>query len=202
MAELNFDANDYQPRAGFDAVPTGRYRVQIIDSDIHENKKGTGDLMELELEILEEGEFQGQRAWERLNINNKSAKASQIAREKLSLICHCVGHLQVGKTEELHERPFLADLIFQPARTENGSDYGPSNKVGKCYPDDERGGGGPKTAVVDEDEPKAKTTAQTHGQTQAQAGKSAGGTKAAPGRLGAAGGPAGGGAAPWRQPRA
>jgi hypothetical protein len=42
---------------------------------------------------------------------NPNATAVQIAERELSAICHCVGVLEPGDSEELHNRPFTVDVV-------------------------------------------------------------------------------------------
>jgi hypothetical protein len=126
MANLGatFDATAVEPTAPFEPLPAGRYVVQIVASEMRPTKDGSGQYLWLEMDVLE-GDQQGRKLWDRLNLVNPNAQAVEIAQRTLSAICHAVGKLQVQDSDELHLIPMLADVKVQPPR--NG--YDASNKV-------------------------------------------------------------------------
>jgi Protein of unknown function (DUF669)/Primase C terminal 2 (PriCT-2) len=104
MANLgDFDASRIEP-SQFEALPPGRYRVQVTQSEIRPTKDGNGSYLWLELDILE-GPFAGRKLWDRLNLNNQSAQAVEIAQRQLSALCYAVGKLKVADSSELHLIP-------------------------------------------------------------------------------------------------
>ena len=104
MATINFNANEVEPSVGFEAIPAGKYQAVIIDSDMKQNKSGTGEYLQLEFEIIE-GEFKNRKLWARLNLNNPNADAVRMARADLSAICHAVNVIQPHDSVELHNLP-------------------------------------------------------------------------------------------------
>ena len=106
MAQLNFDANEVQPLEAFEAIPAGEYEAVITDSEMKPNKAGTGTFLELKTEIVS-GDCAGRKLMARLNLNNPSTKAVEMARRELSAICHAVGVLRPADSSELHNRPPL-----------------------------------------------------------------------------------------------
>ena len=63
MANLQgFDARTVEPSADFEAIPAGKYLAIITDSGMKETKAGTGNYLELTLQIIE-GEFKGRNLW-------------------------------------------------------------------------------------------------------------------------------------------
>lgn len=105
MANLNgFDASTVDPNFAFDPVPAGKYTAVITASEMKPTKKGTGQYLELTLQIIE-GEHKGRNLWARLNLDNPDATAVRIARAELSAICRAVGVLAPKDSVELHNLP-------------------------------------------------------------------------------------------------
>ena len=126
MANLGatFDASTVDPTATYEVLPPGQYVVQIVQSEMRPTKNGQGQLLALELDVLE-GEHAGRKLFDRLNLVNPNAQTVEIAQRTLSAICHATGRMQVQDSEELHLVPMLADVTVQPPK--NG--YGESNKL-------------------------------------------------------------------------
>lgn len=118
MANLgyNFDANDVEPNAPHEIIPAGKYPAQIVDSVMKDTKAGTGQYLELVLEIVD-GEFAGRKLWDRLNLKNPNQKAEEIAHRTLSAICRAVNVLNVQDSEELHHRPMLVTVAVRKRDT-------------------------------------------------------------------------------------
>lgn len=108
MARFSFNSNDAPamsaPARG--PLPPGQYEVIITKSDIKETKAGTGQYIELEMQVVD-GEHSGRRLWERLNVSNPNKQAEDIAKAALGAICMATGKLDMEDTEELHDIPFL-----------------------------------------------------------------------------------------------
>jgi hypothetical protein len=127
MAQIgHFDATQVAPREDFSAIPAGEYLAQIVDSDMKPTKNNNGQYAELTFEIME-GEFKSRRVWARLNLDNPSAKAVEIAQRDLSAICRAVGKLQIRDTQELHYKPMV--IRVEVSRRDGYSD---SNEI-KAY---------------------------------------------------------------------
>lgn len=104
MTQLNFDATNVEPQAAFDPIPSDKYVAAVTNSELKPTKAGNGSFLQLEFTILD-GEYKGRKLWDRLNINNPSSQATDIARSQLSAICRAVGIMQVRDSNELHHRP-------------------------------------------------------------------------------------------------
>ena len=55
MAKLGgtFDASGVEPNAPLEALPPGDYKVQILQSEMRVTKAGTGQILWLDMEVLE-----------------------------------------------------------------------------------------------------------------------------------------------------
>lgn len=108
MAQFSFNAasapQPSSPQRG--PLPPGSYEVIIAQSDIKATKAGTGEYIELEMQIVD-GEYQGRRIWERLNVNNPNKTAEDIAKAALGALCMAVGVDDLTDTEQLHDIPFI-----------------------------------------------------------------------------------------------
>lgn len=130
MASLDgFDASQVDPNEGFDVLPAGEYRACIVSSQRKKTKSGSGELIELELQVLD-GQHQNRKVFERINFINPNPTAQQIGRGTLSAICRAVGIMQPGDTSELHNRPMRIKL--KVTRQEG---YNDKNEVVKYSPD-------------------------------------------------------------------
>jgi Protein of unknown function (DUF669) len=85
MGDLNFDPNSVEV-ASFSPLPAGEYVAAIVKSDWKKTKSGTGQYLELIVEILD-GESKGRRVFDRLNLHNSNPKAVEIAEKRLQQIC-------------------------------------------------------------------------------------------------------------------
>ena len=115
MAKLGgtFDASGVEPNAPLEALPPGDYKVQILQSEMRVTKAGTGQMLWLDMEVLE-GPLKGRHVYDQLNLINPNPTAEEIAQRTLSAICHAVGKLQVADSEELHFLPMLVRVAVKP----------------------------------------------------------------------------------------
>ena len=110
MANLSgFNANDVEPNETFEAIAAGKYIAAITDSQIKPTKRGDGNLLELELTILE-GEYKGRKLWDRLCIDHPNPTTVRIARGHLSAICRAVGVMEPRDSVELHNIPLTVKV--------------------------------------------------------------------------------------------
>ena len=115
MAKLGgtFDASGVEPNAPLEALPPGNYKVQILQSEMRVSKAGNGQMLWLDMEVLE-GPLQSRHVYDQLNLINPNPTAEEIAQRTLSAICHAVGKLQVADSEELHFLPMVVKVAVRP----------------------------------------------------------------------------------------
>ena len=109
MAQLAFNSQDHEPSKPMGPVPEGTYLVAIRESEVKPTKAGNGQLLALIFDILE-GEHQGRKIYDNININNPSPKAMEIGLGNLSAICHAVNVLQLQDSIQLHDLPLMVDV--------------------------------------------------------------------------------------------
>lgn len=101
-----FNADEVPPSTGFDAIPQGKYKVVISESEEKPTKKGDGSYVQFTFTVID-GEYENRKLLARLNLNNPSDQAVGIARRDLSAICHAVGVKQIKDTSQLHDIPLI-----------------------------------------------------------------------------------------------
>jgi hypothetical protein len=118
-----FDANNVEPSAPRENLPPDDYVMHIKASEMKPTKKGNGQYLLLDLEVLE-GPFKGRHVFDRLNLDNPNETAVEIANKTLSAICHAVGVLRVKDSNQLHNRKMIVTVDV-----EKQEGYSPSNAV-------------------------------------------------------------------------
>ena len=126
MARLDaaFDATSVEPTTPYELLPAGKYRAQIVESEMRVTRNGMGRFLWLMIDILE-GEYAGRKIFDQLNLVNPNPTTVEIAQRTLSAICHATGRMQVSDSEELHLIPMTIQVKIKPPK--NG--YGESNAV-------------------------------------------------------------------------
>lgn len=129
MAQLNFNAAEVQPIEDFKAIKAGDYEAVITNSVMKPTKSGNGQYLEITFEIIE-GEFKGRKFWTRLNLQNPSVKAVEMARRELSTICRAVGVMNPGDSSDLHNIPFILPVKLIKPDPAKGEEFEPYNELG------------------------------------------------------------------------
>lgn len=132
MAQLPggaFDASTVDPDQRPDPIPASDYVLHLIKSDMKPTRDTSGAYLECEFEVLD-GQFKGRKIWDRFNLQNKSAKAEEIAWSQFSALCHATGKLQVTDSAELHNLPFVGKVKLIPAQGQ----YSAKNEIGGYKP--------------------------------------------------------------------
>jgi len=129
-----FNAEEVQPQGSFDPIPAGWYTCMITESEMKPTKTGTGEYLQLRLDVIE-GEHQGRVVFDRLNLVNDNQTAVEIAQRQLSAICRAVGVMQPNDSGDLHDKPIRVKVAIRPA----SGGYDASNEV-KAYAEKEGGG--------------------------------------------------------------
>jgi hypothetical protein len=128
--DTSFDATSVEPTTAQELLPAGKYRAQIVESEMRVTKNGMGQFLWLMLDILD-GEHKGRKIFDQLNLVNPNPTTVEIAQRTLSAICHATGKMHVSDSEELHLIPMTIQVKIRPPK--NG--YGESNAVAYLPPD-------------------------------------------------------------------
>jgi hypothetical protein len=128
--DTSFDATSVEPTTAYELLPAGKYRAQIVESEMRVTKNGMGQFLWLMLDILE-GEHKGRKIFDQLNLVNPNPTNVEIAQRTLSAICHATGKMHVSDSEELHLIPMTIQVKIKPPK--NG--YGDSNAIAYLPPE-------------------------------------------------------------------
>lgn len=119
-----FNAAEVEPQGSYDPIPAGWYDVMITDSEMKQTKSGSGEYLQLRLDVIS-GEHEGRVVFDRLNLVNDNTTAVEIAQRTLSAICRAVGVMTPQDSADLHDKPLRAKVAIRPA----GNGYDASNEV-------------------------------------------------------------------------
>jgi len=111
MPYFDFDVSSYEAptKRSFEPLAPGDYNAMITDSQMKTTKAGTGEYLELTMQIID-GTHSGRRIWERLNVVNASKVAEEIARSQLNGIKAACNIEKLESSEQLHDIPFVLSL--------------------------------------------------------------------------------------------
>lgn len=110
--QLNTDFSTIAPSEGgqrpsFPPSDSKGWLCMMVESEPKENSAKNGQILVVKLQGME-GPVTGKIHEFSINLANPNAEAVRIGQQELSAIAHCVGHIRVGNTSELHNRPFRA----------------------------------------------------------------------------------------------
>lgn len=108
MADLGgFDATQHESE--FEALPEGEYRCCIVESEKKSTKSGTGELLQVKLQVLD-GPHKNRTLFDRFNLWNQSEKARAIAQQQFAAVCKAVNVLTPSDSAQLHLKPLMVRL--------------------------------------------------------------------------------------------
>ena len=125
-----FDATGIEPTTAYEILPAGKYRAQIVESEMRVTKNGMGQFLWLMLDILD-GEHKGRKIFDQLNLVNPNPTTVEIAQRTLSAICHATGKMHVSDSEELHLIPMTIQVGVKPPK----DGYGERNTIRYLVPE-------------------------------------------------------------------
>lgn len=111
MPSFQFNAQTHvaPPAPSREPLPPGMYQIIVMASDIKQTQAGTGEFIELTLQVVD-GEHSGRRVWDRLNVSNPNKTAEDIAKRSLQELCLACGVTELSATEQLHDIPVIAQI--------------------------------------------------------------------------------------------
>jgi hypothetical protein len=115
---MGFDASKVEP-VSFDVLPAGDYIAAIVKSEVKPTKDGSGQRLNLQLQVLE-GQYKGRVLFDGINIANKSPKAQQIGQGQLSAICRAVNVQTPRDSSDLHNKPLTISVKIE--KDDKGAD--------------------------------------------------------------------------------
>ena len=124
MAQLGFQADQYQPADDFSPMPAGQYVTMMTEATVENTSKG-GSMVKITYTVMD-GEFQGRKIWSQHNIVNRSPKAEEIGRREISRIAHAIGQPSLANTEQLVNQVVRVTVIVK-----QDPGYSPKNEIKK-----------------------------------------------------------------------
>lgn len=118
---LTIDPNTIAPSTGggdFKMIPEGPNEFEIRESEVKPNSKGTGTMMSCVAYHTgtDNPEVKDQKLFININLTHTSAQTQQIGQSEFSALCAAIGETGlVEDSEQLHFRPFWADIKHAPA---------------------------------------------------------------------------------------
>lgn len=115
MANLGQVFNKGNYSEPVNTIPEGEYLVHVVSSELKENSKGTGSLINFKFEVIE-GEHKGFALWDYMNIIHTNPRAQAMGQKKLMNLQDACGFEEgVEDTVELHGIPVVGNVITKPA---------------------------------------------------------------------------------------
>jgi hypothetical protein len=143
MGNLDFNQSDYQPRSEMGAVPAGKYRCRIEDTERKDTKPDPKNPNKPEAQYLQithvitEGEYKGRKIFDRLNLwiaqggqwVRRTDDAGTIAGQAMSELLAALGMATIRNHEELRNKALVVKV-----KVRKSDEYGDSNDVQNYYP--------------------------------------------------------------------
>ncbi|WP_028165444.1 DUF669 domain-containing protein [Bradyrhizobium elkanii] len=127
MAQLNVNLADVNEKdaegGGGVIIPRDRYLLNIVEGEVKQNSKKTGDLFEFKTEVIE-GEFAGVKVFGNINVTHQNVTAQKIGQAQLAALAEAtgIGKANLTDTDQLLFQPFYADLDVETYKANNGQD--------------------------------------------------------------------------------
>ena len=124
LSDFKFEESERQE---FKVIPRGEYTACVKDVEMKPNSKGTGTLMTLTWQLLQDP-HKNRLIWQTLNYHHEKPQVQSIARSQLTEVAKAVGLSKLTSPEQLYHRP--AQVLLE-IETYNGTDR---NRVKKVTP--------------------------------------------------------------------
>jgi len=105
--------------SNFEPIPAGDYKVAIMDSELRNNRAGTGSYIWLEFKVLD-GPHQNRKLWDQLTFQHTSEKAQAIGKSQFADLCLAVSVPRPNDTSELHNKPLIATVAISKRKDTGG----------------------------------------------------------------------------------
>lgn len=122
MVQLNSHLEQYSTLDSFSPLPPGEYRVGIMNSELKGTRSG-GNMLSFTYEVMD-GDFQGRKVWDRLNLWHSNPVTVEIAMRQLKSIATASGYPNpnyIPDSSELHGREMRVKLAIR--KDDNGNEY-------------------------------------------------------------------------------
>ena len=139
MANLNgltIDKDVKENDGSFTVLPAGKYKACLVGDELKDNKKGTGKILKLKVQIIE-GQFSQEIIEDNLNITNPSQVSQAIGQGTLKRICNLCGvPFPPQDTNGLMGKPLVITVKVEEFTSNTSGKPLKSNKITKYEPAD------------------------------------------------------------------
>jgi len=131
LTGLNLNPDVEESTGEFVVVPAGKYKACLVDDELRDNKKGTGKVLAIKVQIIE-GNSSGVTIDDYINITNASPKCQTIGQGTLRRICNLCGVVYpLTDTAGLMGKPIGIDVKVEEFKSNKADDEG-NFKTLKC----------------------------------------------------------------------
>ena len=128
MANLgNFTGEGVETLGDYSPIPPGKYTATIVESELLNNKQGTGTYIKLKFQIMG-GEYDNRFVWNNITYQHQNNQAQEIGHKELNTLRMACKLEAIQDTIELHG---IAHVIEVKIEESNG--YSPQNVVKNYY---------------------------------------------------------------------
>lgn len=115
MSNLALNIDSIPDNVDFELIPSGKYMMEIVGSEVKSNKTDTGLILKLKLKILDEDYF-NRIIWMQVNATHStSEKAQQIGQSIIKSICKAIGFEgTLTDSSSLHGIPLIGHVVITP----------------------------------------------------------------------------------------
>jgi len=135
LGQLNQDVevNNGGGGGNFTLLPEDDYQLEIIESDVKANSKGTGQNLDFKVQVVD-GPYKGNTFFAGItSIQHDSAQAQAIGQGQLKALC-CAADFdfaELSDSEQLHYRPLFAHVIQETYTAKSGKYAGQERTVNR-----------------------------------------------------------------------
>lgn len=118
---------------GFTLLPDGNYELEIIESDVKANSKGTGQNLDFKVQVAS-GPYKGTSFFGGItSIQHESAQAQAIGQGQLKALCEAAGvdFSTLTDSEQLHFKPMWAEVHSETYTSKSGKYAGQERTVNR-----------------------------------------------------------------------
>lgn len=128
---FNFNALTVEPAKPLEAMPSGTYRVVIIDGEMRPIKGPKGGRRMNLLHKVDDpaSPYNGNTFWDGQNVEHSNAQTKEIAEKIFSSLCRSVNVIDVQDLRQLFNIPVQCRVKFVPETTEKDKTYDAKNEV-------------------------------------------------------------------------
>jgi len=149
LTGLDFNPDDIEIKDRGTLLPPGGYEMCITKSDVTDNKKADGKILELHWTVLS-GDHVNDITKDFINLTNPSEMCQRIGQETLARICKAVGHTgKLTNSNMLHGIPCWNKVVQEDSKTlkDDGTPF-KNNRIKDYQPISAKPAGGTSSSAT------------------------------------------------------